>query len=137
MSELDLLRKITELEARLSRLESDDRLRYTTGTWTPAWTGLTIVGSPAYAGSYVKIGRLVYWAVVITAGGANTTASTLGPSYINNMPYNTSGYGFLNAFSVTAFGDYGRGISNNANAFTPTWAATNYDISINGVFSTA
>ena len=131
---LDLERRIQAIE-RFMREIRGDRGATEPATWTPTWTGLTVVGSPTYVGTYTRIGRLVFWQVVITAGGANTTASTLTTTFINNLPFisrltfpnvrvinNNTGVDLGNGYIVIATND----------AYTPTWAATNADIIISG-----
>ena len=47
---------------------------YEEGTWTPTVTAVTTTGSPAYAGSYVKIGKQVT-ATMYTTGNNSPTAT--------------------------------------------------------------
>lgn len=112
MSELDLLRKIADLEARLSRLESDDRTRYSTGTWTPSFTGTGTAGVFTYAaqvGFYTRIGRLVFYHgyVAITA----ISTPPVGNMRISGLPvtventssnYSPAAFGFVYNFNFTA-----------------------------------
>lgn len=57
---------------------------YSTGTWTPTFTSLTVVlggGSVTYTGRYTKIGRMVFFQVRVIPSGGATTASTAGTTY--------------------------------------------------------
>lgn len=103
--------------------------------WTPAFTGLTVVGSVTYAGRYIRVGNLVYWQATITAGGANTTASTATTTYINNLPF-TAGQAAVLIVSTDNVGNFGTGYvgAGATNAYTPTWAASNRFIVISGVY---
>ena len=63
---------------------------YEEGVWTPALTNLTVnSGTPTYGGTYTKIGRLVfvYWAI----GGTRNITITANSTYINNLPFTSSG----------------------------------------------
>lgn len=128
------------LVGALLSLENDRERRpeipfYQEGIWTPTWTSLTVVGAPTYAGRYTRIGDLVFWQVLITAGGANTTASTAGVTGINNLPFtiaHTNNLSVSNANTGIAIGDGHIGGVGTQNANTPTWAATNANITISG-----
>jgi len=109
-------------------------------TWVPTFTGLTVVngtGGATYSGTYTKIGRIVYWSVVVTVTGTCTTASAAGSTWINNLPVIVAGPGTLNAVSA-ALASYGIGVVtlNTTKAYVPTWAATNSNITISGWYST-
>lgn len=136
MSELDLLREIADLKARLSRLESDDRLRYVIGTWTPTFTDLALGAgtAPSFAGDYIRIGNLVYFVVVITPGTA-TTASTASVTYINNLPFTASKNSTLTVSNNLA-ANIGIGliVSGTTSGFTPTWGATSGIMTISGCY---
>lgn len=108
---------------------------YSEKVWTPTWTGLTVVGAPTYAGTYVRIGRLFFLTVQITAGGANTTASTAGGTYVNNLPIAPGVNGVLGAVTNGVV-DLGTSLiqASTGRAYTPTWAATNANITISGFF---
>ena len=132
---LDYERRLQALE-RFMREIHGDRGATEVSTWTPTWTGLTVVGVPTYAGRYTHIGSLVFWKVTITAGGANTTASTLNTTYIDNPPitiaYNNPS---LFVFDPTLGAALGQGIcyvSGSGRLYTPTWTARNSSIEISG-----
>jgi hypothetical protein len=110
--------------------------KYLESTWTPTWTNLTTAGTPTYAGRYTQIGRIVYWEVEITAGGANTTASAAGSTRINNMPIALAQGATCAAWDGSTGASYGVGGGQPGTGaiamFTPTWAATNSTIIISG-----
>ena len=110
--------------------------KYLESTWTPTWTNLTTAGTPTYAGRYTQIGRIVYWEVEITAGGANTTASAAGSTRINNMPIALAQGATCAAWDGSTGASYGVGGGRPGTGaiamFTPTWAATNSTIIISG-----
>jgi hypothetical protein len=56
---------------------------YEEGTWTPAFTNLTI-GNGVVAGRYTKIGRTVSLEVIVTWG---STTSASGSWHVNNIPF--------------------------------------------------
>ena len=61
--------------------------RYKEGTYTPTVSGLTVVGTPTYAGSYTVIGDICYFTIEVSVSGgttaatAGTTTFTLPPGY--------------------------------------------------------
>ena len=63
--------------------ELDD---YEEGTWTPAYDALTTTGSVTHSGTYVKIGRIVYFTATIT-WVSGTFTSTVNTTRINNLPF--------------------------------------------------
>ncbi len=63
---------------------------YEEGTWTPAFTNLTInSGTPEFSGFYTKIGRIVH--VRWTISGTFNITITADSTYINNLPFNADG----------------------------------------------
>jgi len=107
--------------------ESDN----TEGMWTPTWTGLTVVGAPTYTGEYTRIGRIVFWEITITAGGANTTASTYLTTFVNNLPLIP--VSITECFVYDAItGALSSGEVSSGGIFTPTWAATNANKKLSG-----
>ena len=120
--------RVDELLRRVAALE---RQKPSGGLWTPTWTGLTVVGAPTYAGRYTCIGGLAFFQVVITAGGANTTASTAGITLINNLPFKAAQYGPVVAGNTNSYG-VAVVVIGTKTAYTPTWSATNLTIVISG-----
>jgi hypothetical protein len=106
------------------------------GEWVPTWTGLTVVGTPTYAGRWWRLERFVFWEVEISAGGANTTASTAGTTRLNNLPFNLAQGATCTAWDGATGASYGVGGGRPATGalsmFTPTWAATNATIILSG-----
>lgn len=134
--EAGVLQTLRQLGDRLANLERRVvRNVYTEGTWTPTWTGLTVVGAPTYAGRYTRIGNIVFVIVEITAGGANTTASTAGVTFINNLPFTAAQYSssvLVSNISTDIAIGAGHIRAAAAIVLTPTWAATNANIVISG-----
>jgi hypothetical protein len=102
---------------------------YEEGTWTPTWSGLTVLGTPTYTGRYIKIGRLVTCHVYVsstlsTASTAGTTKITGGfPATMSSQPSNIAGVTAVNAATVAS---YGVGLVNQSatEVYTPTWSAS-------------
>lgn len=102
---------------------------YEEGTWTPTWSGLTVVGTPTYTGRYIKIGRQVTCHLYVTS--TTSTASTAGttkitggfPAAMSATPANIAGVTAADASTVAS---YGVGLVNQAGSevYTPTWAAS-------------
>lgn len=108
------------------------------GVWTPAFTGLTVVGTVNYTGTFVKTGKSANFTILISPVGAATTASTAGVSFTNNlpqMPLNLSNAMVTNADSVILIGPAIM-VANTRNLSLPTWAPTNNRILISGSYQT-
>lgn len=61
---------------------------YREGSWTPVLVGWTNVGSPTIAGTYTRIGRLVFITLVITP--ATSISATAAASTVTGLPYTVS-----------------------------------------------
>ena len=55
------------------------------GVWLPAWTSLTVVGALTTTGRYTRLAHLVV--VHVEVQGATSTASAVGTTYVNNLPF--------------------------------------------------
>ena len=102
---------------------------YTENTWTPTFSGLTVVngtGGATYSGSYTKIGRLVIAKWEITVTGTCTTASTANSTNISNLPFtsSTAGNCMIVNDSIVSYG-IGKVLNSSTACYLPTWAAYN------------
>jgi hypothetical protein len=95
---------------------------YEEGTFTPTFTNLTVVGTPTYAGTYTRIGRLVYCRIVVTS--TTSTSSTNGSTYFSSLPFTPNGSGICVAADGNTAAGYGNGILAPPNVYTPTWGAS-------------
>lgn len=105
-------------------------------TWTPTWSGLTVVGSPTYDGRFYRLSKnLQFVSVVITTAG--TTASTAGTTYIANWPNMIKRDSAIMAVNSTTHIGIGTGMANASNnrIYTPTWGATANTITITGIIN--
>jgi hypothetical protein len=110
---------------------------YEEGTWTPVFTGLTVVngtGGATYSGKYVRIGNLGKWQALITTTGTCTTQSVSGGTVINNLPILAATPDICSAASLPGGAVSGVGMVSSNNVFCPTWAATNGMIVLSGEF---
>jgi hypothetical protein len=108
---------------------------YEEGTWTPAFTSLTInSGTPAFAGAYTKIGRIVNLTWEIS--GTKNITITADSTRINNLPIasnNTPAVGlFTKASTLNLIG--GTVTSGTSNAYSLTTLTTAEDIKGNMVY---
>jgi hypothetical protein len=115
------------------------------GTWTPAITGLTVVGAaPTVTGAYVKNGPMVHFFVHIVPAGADTTASVAGTTYSTlpfvpmQSPFPWFGAQVVDSSLNTGTGGVSgsawvRGSGVNVCHF-PTWTASNGRITISGSY---
>jgi len=95
---------------------------YEEGTWTPTLTGLTVVGTPTYTGTYTRTGRLVF--IRVTIASTTSTASTSGTTTITNLPYSSSGASVCYAADGANAAGYGTGFMAAGTIYTPTWPAS-------------
>jgi hypothetical protein len=109
---------------------------YSSGTWTPTFTNLTVVngtGGATYSGSYIKIGKLVHWRVLVSVTGTCTTASTQGSTYhdlpVAQVSSTASATVTVSDNSITA---HNVGLIITSKAYTPTWTALNGSKYISG-----
>lgn len=94
------------------------------GSWTPTWTSLTVVGTPTYTGTYVKIGRMVTCELNITS--TTTTASTVNVTTFTGLPYAIAGSANVTACNGANATSYGVGLivaTAGGTVLTPTWPA--------------
>jgi hypothetical protein len=99
---------------------------YEEGTWTPSWTSLTVIGTPTYSGTYVKVGKNIF--CQLTIASTTTTASTAGTTSFTGFPFSMSAgvgnYSTMTAVNNASVASYGVGLVNSNIGYTPTWAAT-------------
>ena len=111
---------------------------YQEGTFTPAFTSLTVVngtGSATYTGRYTRIGNVVHWQAKIHVTGTCTTAAVAGSTSINNLPFSTTADANALVSTTQAALSYVIGdasVPPGINAYLPTWAADNFDKVITG-----
>jgi hypothetical protein len=109
---------------------------YEEGTWTPAFTSLTVVGAASFEGSYTKVGRLLYWKAKVSTTG--TTASVANTTFINNLPFplGPDRPTFI-AQAADFVGCNAVGwVASQTQARTPGWSATASDIYLSGCYET-
>lgn len=109
---------------------------YEEGTFTPAFTGLTVVngtGGATYAGTYTKTGRKVSWSATITVTGTCTTASTAGTTF-HTLPFSVVTEGATGAVNRGSVASYGNGLVTGSVHYCPTWSAVNNAIVLSGTY---
>jgi hypothetical protein len=102
--------------------------------WTPTVSGLTVVGTPTYTGTYQKMGRLVMF--TITATSTTTTANPGAATF--TLPIAATALGTCAAASNTTGLGLGAG-SGSISAtlcYPPTWSA-DASVTISGVYFAA
>ena len=110
--------------------------QYQEGTFTPTFTGLTVVngtGGVTWTGRYTRIGNRVDWTVQSLVSGTCTLASTAGTTFLNNLPFSGSSNSVASTSNIngTAQG-IGQALQAGLNAFLPTFGAMNSNIVISG-----
>lgn len=119
---------IDRLQREIDNMHSFGWASYSSGTWTPTCTGMTVVGGPpVYTGFWYQIGHLVFTRIVLNPNGG-TMASTLGVTWIDNLPFsvamNIYGIGIvLNESSLLPVGT-AVFMGSTFQLYLPTWAAT-------------
>jgi len=116
---------------------------YEEGTWTPTWASSPAVvngtGGVTYSGTYTKVGRLVHITVLISVTGTATTASTVSSTRIDNLPFGgaitSQGGGVVMLVNnIKSTGNCVISSSGGNTLWTPTWAATNQDITLSAMY---
>lgn len=96
------------------------------GSWTPTATGLTVVGTPTYTGTFTRIGNLIFCTLSVVA--TTSTASTSATTYFEGLPVapalNSATVGAANVATGAAFNGVGAVFPVTNRVFTPTWPAT-------------
>lgn len=109
----------------------------TAGSWTPTFTGLTVVlggGSVAYAGRWQKVQRVVFFTVTITPSGGATVASVAGTTY-HDLPFTPVTPGTSTMSDVTSLAGIGAGvILTSGRNYVPAKAATSDQLIISGSY---
>jgi hypothetical protein len=105
---------------------------YSSGSWTPTYTNLTVVGALDTGAVWRRIGDLLYIHGYVTA--ATSTASTVGVTYLNNLPFTGAQGGSVNVYNATTAVGIGIGYITYAGTaiYLPTWAATANYIEFDG-----
>lgn len=114
-------------------------LAYTThDLWTPFFTNLTVVpgtGDVTYAGRYSRIGRTVFYTVILTCTGTATSAAVAGTTYCDLPVGPTTDDVVVVANKNTKLG-LGTGYldSTNDRCYPCSWTATGDTIIISGKY---
>jgi len=108
---------------------------YEEGTWTPAFTSLTInSGTPTFAGTYTKIGRVITLTWEIT--GTKNITITADSTFINNLPF-TPATASVGLFTKNSALNLLAGTATSTNrAYSLTTVTTAEDIKGNMVYAT-
>jgi hypothetical protein len=93
---------------------------YEEGTWTPVPTGLTVVGTPTYTGTYTKVGRLVF--ATLRVQSTTSTASTATVTSFAGMPFSPSSAIATCQATDTGATNLGTGLFTGT-VFPPSWSA--------------
>ena len=93
---------------------------YETGTWTPAPTGLTVVGTPTYTGTYTKIGNVYHCYASISS--TTSTAATAGTTFFAGIPATAATDSTVQSVTTGAL-QGSVGLVTGTFAYTGTWTA--------------
>jgi hypothetical protein len=106
-----------------------------TGTWTPVFTSLTVVGSPTITGRYTRHGRIVWYNIYITGAVGVTSASTAGTTYCT-LPIPATQDDTVSVTNGTTRLSVGGGYldSTNDRLYPASWTATENKIIISGKY---
>jgi hypothetical protein len=111
---------------------------YTEDTWTPVATNLTTSGSVTLSGTYTKVGRILYFNILISVPSGASAAGTNGTTTIS-LPTTVARYSAAVSASSTNALPYGGGNCNpfiNA-VYPPTFSASSVSVSISGWYETS
>ena len=115
-------------------ITDDPAAFYDTGSWSPAFTGLTEVGGSAtIVGVFTRIGRIVFFTVSVT--GVTTTAAVAGTTYCD-MPLAAGADDACSAANAATNVGLGTGHvdSSSDRIYVPGWTATGDTIIISGQY---
>lgn len=110
----------------------------TQGNWVPTFTNLTEVlggGSVTKDGRYSRIGRTVFYTIIITTSGGATTASTAASTYCDLPVAAAYGDSCITVNGSTNL-SIGNGVldSTNDRIYPASWTATSNTIIISGKY---
>lgn len=99
--------------------------------WTPAFTSLTVTGTPTFTGTLYKISSsLIFFTAVITP--ATNTSSTAQTTYINNFPLTIRKDGGCLAVGNSS-GGVGMAVASTKRIYTPAWTNVTTPVTISGL----
>lgn len=110
------------------------------GVFTPTVSGLAVVlggGTVTYVGEFTRLGNTVFFTIRVVTTGAATTASTVGVTYFDSLPYAPAAYVHV----VSAASEDGTSVSSNGiiyvngRVYPPSWPAFNGRVSIAGFYT--
>lgn len=96
---------------------------YSSGSWTPVPSNLTVVGTPTYIGTYVKIGSIVVCSITIDS--TTSTTSVSGTTSFSGLPYAAASNGTGDYYNDTSTAYLGTGISTSGATpviYPPSWS---------------
>ena len=105
----------------------------TKSTWTPVASGLAIVGTPTYVGTFERIGDFVSFTIRVTS--TTSTAATAGSTTFTAPTSTVVAGTCVAASNVTGLG-LGTGLVNSNVIYVPTWAPS-ADVVITGQYFAA
>jgi hypothetical protein len=99
--------------------------------FTPTFTGLTVVGTPAHSGSYSKVGPWVFFEMTVAA--STSVQAGAGSTYFA-LPVAAAKKGTLSAVNSTTVASYGDGLCNtDGNGYLPTFGPV-ASVTITGMY---
>ena len=99
--------------------------------WTPAFTGLTVSGTPTFSGTLYKISNnLIFFTAVIKPG--TNTSSVAGTTYINNFPLQINKDGACEAVAANS-GAVGMAVAATQRIYTPAWTTVTSPVTVTGL----
>lgn len=108
---------------------------YLESSWTPTATGITTTGTPAYSGTYTRIGNRIFFEIQITVSGG-TNAFTAATSYVTLpaglTPTNRSVAKCVTSTTVDMGSAF---IETNGRVYLPNWSASNLAVTVAGTYS--
>lgn len=127
---------IASTQVKFSGANQTALAKYYESTWTPTFTGLTVVngtGGATYSGTYKVVGNMVFYDVAISTTGTATTLSVIGTTNFT-LPLNP----IRSNAGMTAWGgNISDGVGTNSAtglAWPPSWSALNGTILITGSY---
>ena len=111
--------------------------------WTPVASGLTVSsGSATLTGTYLRVGRLIFWTLKIAPPSGQTTSSAGGTTYVTGLPV-TPANNTVAPCVDDGLVSHGNALLGGADyvypghLYTPTWTTIASVIELSGVYQVA
>lgn len=100
--------------------------------WSPNFDNLAFVGSPTITGRYYRLTRYILYFTITVTPGTHTT-STVGTTFVDNLPILPSGNGVCMSVSNNIGGSLGMVVASSNRIYTPGWSELTTPVTVLGI----